>query len=267
MNYGTPGQMALLEFDALHDAIPDRLTRTAGRWYFDQMNEHDCSKALIISVDKRITAFARNLNSKQLNRFDDYILRTENVNMGVIEEWLRTIPEQNKDLRLEFHCGVPEEHIPALAGLLTETLGDMPEERDSDIPSHADPDEMRKTERWRRENGIPIYICLLFNDKNEMVALSNVDVDLSNTGEIEQKMTGVTRAYRGRGLSKWLKAEMFLRLRKEFPENKTIVTNMRAVNKPIQKVNAQMGFELEREGFEFQVTMEGLEKYLTRTGD
>jgi hypothetical protein len=128
------------------------------------------------------------------------------------------------------------------------------------LPVFADPDEIRRQAQWRRENDNPAYFCLLFNEKSEMVAVSSVDINLNNTREIEQKMTGVARSYRGRGLAKWLKAAMFVKLHEEFPDNEVLTTFMRAVNDPILSINARMGFELEQQGFEFQLTRKNLEK-------
>jgi hypothetical protein len=46
---------------------------------------------------------------------------------------------------------------------------------------------------------------------------------------------------------------MYHKLRQDFPEFGRLVTAMRAVNKPIQHINAQMGFYKYRSGYEFRI--------------
>ncbi len=267
LNYDLPGQMPLLEFNALYDTVPPALKRTMACWFIEMMKTLKMTKAFNVAVDQRLSEVAREWGGEQLSRFDKYVLRAAEADENVIDEWLRTIPEHNKDLRVQFYKEYPDEYLSPIADLLTETLGDMPEEHESDMPYHADPDEIRKQIQWRRENKVPLYSCLIFNEDDEIVALSSVEINLNNTKNIDQGMTGVARKYRKRGLAKWLKAALLKYLREQFPEIETFSTYMRAVNDPIQRVNMRLGFTREQQGYEFRITRENLEQYLKSCED
>ncbi len=79
---------------------------------------------------------------------------------------------------------------------------------------------------------------------------------------IHQYMTGVRVPHRGRGLGKWLKAAMLLRVREEFPQVKVVVTGNATSNAPMLSINQRLGFKPHREGAAYQISVDGLEEYL-----
>ncbi|MEE9163868.1 MAG: GNAT family N-acetyltransferase, partial [Thermoplasmata archaeon] len=81
---------------------------------------------------------------------------------------------------------------------------------------------------------------------------------------IHQWMTGVRRSYRGRGLGKWLKAAMLLRVREELPQVRVVVTSNAVSNASMLSINERLGFKLYREGMEVQIGLAELEAYLER---
>ena len=79
---------------------------------------------------------------------------------------------------------------------------------------------------------------------------------------ISQLLTGVQENHRGRGLGKWLKASMLLKIRETFPEVKTITTGNATSNAPMLSINNRLGFKLYKETVGAQITLEQLGKYL-----
>ena len=58
-----------------------------------------------------------------------------------------------------------------------------------------------------------------------------------------QNLTGVQEKYRGRGLGKWLKAELLLRMKEKFPEWVYVATGNDETNAPMLSINERMGFK------------------------
>ena len=80
---------------------------------------------------------------------------------------------------------------------------------------------------------------------------------------ITQELTGVKKEYRGRGLGKWLKAAMLLKVKEDFPEAKTVRTENATTNAPMLSINERLGFKFYRESIEAQITLEKLNQYLS----
>ncbi len=79
---------------------------------------------------------------------------------------------------------------------------------------------------------------------------------------IGQGLTGVRVKYRGRGLGKWLKAAMLLRVREEFPQVSVVSTGNATTNEAMLAINQRLGFEKYKESENFQITLDGIQEYL-----
>ncbi|MFQ5552729.1 MAG: GNAT family N-acetyltransferase [Thermoplasmata archaeon] len=84
----------------------------------------------------------------------------------------------------------------------------------------------------------------------------------SEASLIHQYGTGVREVYRGRGLGKWVKAAMLLRVREEFPEVEVVITGNATVNAPMLSINDRLGFRPYRDGVEAQISLQDAEDYL-----
>ncbi|MCK5047090.1 MAG: hypothetical protein KAS22_10960, partial [Candidatus Heimdallarchaeota archaeon] len=60
---------------------------------------------------------------------------------------------------------------------------------------------------------------------------------------IEQGLTGVLEEYRGRGLGKWLKAEMLMYIENHIPDARFLVTGNADHNAPMNSINERLGFK------------------------
>lgn len=140
-------------------------------------------------------------------------------------------------------------------------MEDMPEEEASGISNRVDPEEIRRHDQWRKDNGIAVHYCFLLNQQSEPVGLTDVDVNLKLRDQVGQGITTVRRDYRGRGLARWLKAEMLAHLLGLHADCGKLITWMRTINEPIQKINAQLGYSLERQGRECMIKRHDLEMF------
>jgi hypothetical protein len=261
-NIGTPRQTAFFIFDLLEEYSESTLERTIVAQIDRWLDHFGLSESYCVVNDAHREKVTRSWGAQILSRLDEYVLERESARPEVIDDWLRAIPENHPDLRLEFHQMLPDEYVKPFAELLKETLRDMPEEAGGSIPFHDTVKDENEEEALRQQNGRTLYKYLLFNAQDVMVAMTLLDIDLKNPDNAFQLMTGVTGDYRGRGLGKWLKASMFRKLQEDFPANRKVTTSMRALNKPMQAINAAMGFNLVRHGFEFKLTREIIAGYL-----
>jgi len=79
---------------------------------------------------------------------------------------------------------------------------------------------------------------------------------------IHQWMTGVRQTHRGRGLGKWVKAAMLLRVRSALPQVRIVTTGNATTNQAMLSINKRLGFRVHREGVRAQIKLDALETYL-----
>jgi len=82
---------------------------------------------------------------------------------------------------------------------------------------------------------------------------------------LHQTNTGVVPEHRGRGLARWLKAEMLGQVPPRRPEARFVRTSNADSNSPMLKVNAQLGFKPYESLTGWQVPLERIEAYLARS--
>jgi len=260
---GTPGENVSVRVEALHDPAPEEFERLVGAEFLRLLDENGLDSAHLAANTERISAIARHWLGNALNRVERFSLRRADARTQLMESWLERIPRENPELRMEFFSPIPDEHLEAYTRLFVDYIREMPSERESTQPFEMSVEENKRDIEWRRKNRIHVYTFALFDANETMVGHSNAVVIEDDPSDVYQAMTGVSRAYRGKGLSRWLKAALFFKVGEDFPANQTMTTVMRATNAPIQKVNAEMGYTLLSRGHEFDITAEGLRRFLT----
>jgi len=156
-------------------------------------------------------------------------LNVKEANVEKIDTWLAEAPAKFPNLRIAFYDEIPDELLEEYAALYTQMLNDIP------VPSELfEPDITAKStkdlqEAYKLRNHC-VYSYLIFNEDNQLIALTSLSINLKSTQEMEQSITGVKKEYRGRGLSKWLKAAMFKKLVTDFPELEKIETETHPEN-------------------------------------
>ena len=75
-------------------------------------------------------------------------------------------------------------------------------------------------------------------------------------------MTGVLKAERGRGLGKWLKAQMLLHIRETYPVAIYINSSSASVKKPMLSINQRIGFQEYQQFVFYKLQISALKNYL-----
>jgi ribosomal protein S18 acetylase RimI-like enzyme len=119
-------------------------------------------------------------------------------------------------------------------------------------------------ERLRQEQGTVLFTTALINEAGLMIGHSNVLFVGAAPAAAYQAMTGIDAAYRGRGLARWLKAELITRIGEKYPGIESLVTEMRSINEPIQAINRQLGYEIEARGHEMELPVAAVRDFVAR---
>lgn len=190
-----------------------------------------------------------------------YELNVKEANLEKIDSWLAEAPAKFPNLRIEFYKNIPDELLEEFATVFTQLLRDMP--AGSELGELKITAEGTKSvqEAWKIRNHVA-YRYLIFNETNQLIAKTNVSLNLKRPQEMYQFMTGVTQKYRGQGLSKWLKAAMFKKLTTDFPELEKIKTDTHPNNHPSRELSKQMGYKRIGTKKEFLIDRANIVTYL-----
>lgn len=188
------------------------------------------------------------------------LLKRENMNYALLQEWREVAEKANTDLKLDMFTELPEEIIEEYSNLFTKLLNDMPQ---PEVPTiyNMTADYTRKGQIANLEAGNIIYRLLAFNQENTMIAKCNVRIFKKVPEYPYQFMTGVEEKYRGRAIGKWFKSVMYPLIFDKHPEVYGIVTEMFPYNKYIQNINSQIGFEKIGERGEYLMSKEDFSKW------
>ncbi len=252
-NYGKKNQSYYVDFDFLHEKIPVDLEKLITNEIVEYFKGYSVESFGMFIYDQRIETVIKKWDGDLQGYMNKFILLKENANRNNIINWTTKIPEQNPDLKIKFYAEIPDEYYQQHVDMLITSFEDMPSDKGSAFDFHTTVEEQKQIDEWRMKNDVMNYNMFLINADDQLIGFSTAQINLSIQSEANQLMTGVTRKYRGRGLSKWLKATMFEKLCEDFAGLEKVVTYMRAVNKPMQEVNEQMGFTFEEKGFEYKV--------------
>jgi hypothetical protein len=167
----------------------------------------------ITVYNKELESSVEKYNGKTKFLSDHFGLTKDNINIDQLNETITTIENRNRKLNLRFFNSVPDEYIKDWCDIFNETSRDMPDEKEEAfIPYHATVEVQLKSKERMKSNNIHHYCYMIFNDKNEAIAESNVRVDNNNPRFPYQFMIGVKKEYRGLNLGKWMYASMYKKL-------------------------------------------------------
>ena len=169
--------------------------------------------------------------------------------------------------RVEFYPGgPPEELIEAYARAKAEVRDD--DDGDLDLrPSSYDPQRLRDSLDTLHRRGMKPYIVLAIHEATGAVAgLTEVVVPAQHPTRADQYDTIVVPAHRGYGVARAIKARMLFELRAAEPGLVDVQTWNAQVNEPLLKVNAELGFQPDREWREYEADVaELVHRFNTRT--
>nr|MDT0658286.1 GNAT family N-acetyltransferase [Micromonospora sp. DSM 115978] len=154
--------------------------------------------------------------------------------------------------RLEFYPGgPPDELIESYARTKAETR----EIDDGDLdlrPSSQDPQRLRDSLTCLHKRGMKPYIVLAIHEASgEVAALTEVVVPAQHPTRADQYDTIVARDHAGQGIDRAIKARMLLELRTAEPNLIEVQTWNAQANEPMLKVNAELGFQADRDWLEY----------------
>jgi mycothiol synthase len=197
--------------------------------------------------------------SKYVERESRLDLRT--LDWALVERWAREGQERSPEARLELYLHrVPEEKLDEITRASTTLLNTMPFEEMDHGDIVVNPEIYHEWSARLDTSGSEHHTVLIREPDGSVSALTEVVKHPHEDGYVRQEFTGVDPAARGRGLGKWIKAAMLLRVRELHPETVYVTTENAGSNAAMLAINEGLGFRFFRESVTYQIGREELER-------
>ncbi len=209
-------------------------------------------------------AFIEAIGAQVAQRWRESRLYLDKVDWPMMEEWVREGKERSPTSTLRFYTNYPEASVVEKYCELLQDVSNQEPRGDLDIGDEfLTPEILKERVDSFLESGGTILRAVTQEENGDLSGLTTMGYLPGEETHITQWMTGVKDIYRGRGLGKWLKAAMLLRVRENFPQVKVVKTGNATTNEAMLSINERMGYRLYRQGVEAQISLEALESYLS----
>jgi len=230
--------------------------------YSDFMLFDPQSRYVVIkSLNGQYDFLEKKINAEIGDYVEQFELNVTNAKTDIINKWHEVYSEKFKGFELRHYEDIPEDLLEEYCNVFLELLNDTPDESKINDFSNINPQEIKEGQVQGRKQNDCSYRYLVFDD-SKLIAKTNVRLNKKNPQRMYQYMTGVTKKYRKSGMGKWLKAVMFLKLTKDFPDLEIITTEIHAKNIASKKLSIQMGYEKTGSKKEYLISRKSIEKFL-----
>jgi GNAT superfamily N-acetyltransferase len=191
------------------------------------------------------------------------VLRLSTVDWLALGEMARGI---GAGYRVEFYPGGPPEELIEPYAKAKAEQRDV-DDGDLDLrPSSYDPQRLRESLDCLHRRGMKPYIVLAVHEKTGTVAgLTEVVVPAQHPSRADQYDTIVVEDHRGYGIDRAIKARMLFELRSAEPKIAEVQTWNARANEAMLKVNAELGFQPDREWYEYGADVVDLVRRLEKS--
>ena len=231
---------------------------------YDYATKQDKS-VLISSTDEDDgKAFLKSLGAQTALSGVENRLKIEEIDWKMIEQWHKEGYERSPETKIELYITIPQDIIEKYCQIYTETLNQQPLGELELGKIVFTPEMIQYNEKNNAELGRKHLTYSTIESNDDISGLTEMIYRPSRDSMIEQLLTGVKKEYRGRGIGKWLKAAMLLKMREEFPQVNVVTTGNATTNAPMLSINDRLGFKVHKEGISAQMSLEKLGEYLSK---
>ncbi|MBW3588213.1 MAG: GNAT family N-acetyltransferase [Actinobacteria bacterium] len=216
-----------------------------------------------LKKDSPGTGYAKLLGANQTTNDFENRLPIAELDRSLIESWVARAPERAQEYSLEFWEGAcPAEYLDSFAQA-KQAMNDAPRgpNQEDDV---FQPEQVKEWEERHVEAGYLLWTYAAIHEPSgEVAGYTQMFPSPWRPQLAKQEDTGVLPAHRNRGLGRWLKAQMLVKLLEEKPETDSVITWNATINKSMLGINRELGFRGVREWGEWELTLDDLEAWLS----
>lgn len=220
------------------------LGRSLARPVLDRLDESGRRRlATTVVAGSPTEALLDRLGLRPAYRDERSRLLLQQVDLALMRQWIERAGERASGYDLmTLVAPFPEEVVDKYCRLQFQ-MNTAPREAFEEDDEVLTPSEWRDTEEKAKATGIVLNtLVAVHRPTGEFVGSTTVHTDLLQPDQAWQWETVVHPGHRNRGLGRWLKAAMLLRILDEYPQVERIDTWNAGSNQPMLAINRAMGF-------------------------
>jgi RimJ/RimL family protein N-acetyltransferase len=198
----------------------------------------------------------------RVNRNSELLLA--DVDWERVESWVAEGPRRAAGYRLEFWEGPLPEHVIDDAARFHHLMNTQPRDDLEVGDVHLDANQVAEVDRHLVESGRLRWTLFVRDREDRLVGGTELTFEPWEPEAAQQQNTATDPDHRGRGLAKWAKAAMLLRLRSGHPEVVRVRTGNAFSNDAILAINQALGFKVVEVRTEWQGTVAAMRELLPR---
>ena len=201
--------------------------------------------------------FFEYLGGQKASKEEENRLQLADVDWQMIQTWCSEGIKRAKNVSLERFETVPEQDIKEFSQIYTEVMNQVPKE-DLEWEVNETPEVRRNHEARHKKLGT-IWTTIISRERDGTISgLTETYYYPDRPTIVFQGLTGVKVSYRGKGVGKWMKAEMLTYIKEYFPKVTTIGTDFALVNEPMISINRRLGFKPYKIWFGYKFSVDQL---------
>ncbi len=200
-------------------------------------------------------SFLRRLGFEERIKGAENRLDLRELDWSMVNDWVAEGARRSPETKLEYFVDrVPEEMLDEFCAMRSMLLNLMP----FDDLDHGEivvtPENLRRQlYRWIDESGSTWHCALALEADGSIAGMTDVAYLPTEPDRIHQFLTGVRESSRGRGLGKWLKADMLRFVHERYPDARWVITDNATSNAPMLAINRRLGFREYRANSGYQI--------------
>jgi GNAT superfamily N-acetyltransferase len=222
------------------------LGRRLGRAVVEEAASLGISKLVWSSYDTIAAGedFSRRVGGRvgRVNRTSELVL--EGLDWERVESWVAEGPRRAVGYRLEYWEGPLPEHVLDDAARVQRLVNAQPRDDLEVGDVNLNASQAAEVDRHLSESGRLRWTLFIRDPGGRCVGGTELTFEPWDPATARQQNTATDPGHRGRGLAKWAKAAMLLRLRSERPDVLCVRTSNAFSNEAMLAINAALGFDV-----------------------